>query len=782
LLYCDQHFVEEINILKKLNHENIILMLDSFETETDFCVVMEYAQGELFEILEDDKKLPEKEVAKIAKQLVRALLYLHTNRVIHRDMKPQNILIGSDGAIKLCDFGFARVMSCNTMVLTSIKGTPLYMAPELVQEQPYNHTADLWSLGVILYELVVGKPPFYTNNFFSLIQFIVKDPVKFPPTISQNFKSFLRGLLNKTPSQRLDWPKLAEHPFVAETEEEKLQRQEMLSQSIGRQRLERFDELVNKTKQAPVPLTARRQKPKTPRQNGNVGNNSAPRKKIDSGKRVTLTVLETMAKNDKEIVNIVNNPGALDTLSSTLNVSASEYEKSSGPVKSALKITIKALEYTVQNAHANDELAENISESNIVRSLLGLTKEFSTCRFDAQPVLLDSLQALNLALKSGSGDSPRVLEAFYPQVDALINYRYDAACGVQTKSLECITELFRHASRIPFQTAEVLEKMKESSAYPSVVRCLDYMNKQTQKVNIANLKLLSLQALEAISEIVHPVEGEVLPFPAVISDPVQNISDAVTECPQDVTVRHTVAAILLQKYFVPKVAEYLSSKDTKSRIFALRILYQCSRFNIEFAKYLGSDKELYSVIFGILQNKIDSGGRDLLNEQELAILVASNILRENQALGKVLEASIVTLMDKFGYMSDARYRSIVLYLLAMIAHCDAKSKTLVTNHFYNSAGFLKCSDILNKDFTEYSQRIEGSGFGFPDIGLLDGVMHLLNELAEPSLCKDFSGKLADTGLWKAYCNRMQRLDTASELSIDGLKSAISFAYKLAAHR
>lgn len=136
-------------------------------------------------------------------------------------MKPQNILIGSDGAIKLCDFGFARVMSCNTMVLTSIKGTPLYMAPELVQEQPYNHTADLWSLGVILYELVVGKPPFFTNNFFSLIQFIVKDPVKYPPYISPPMKSFLRGLLNKAPKQRLDWPKLLDHPFVRETKEER---------------------------------------------------------------------------------------------------------------------------------------------------------------------------------------------------------------------------------------------------------------------------------------------------------------------------------------------------------------------------------------------------------------------------------------------------------------------------------------------------------------------------------------------------------------------------------
>ena len=106
---------------------------------------MWHIAGELFEILEDDQSLPEATVQSIAKQLVRALHYLHTNRVIHRDMKPQNILIGANGVVKLCDFGFARAMSSNTMVLTSIKGTPLYMAPELVQEQPYNHTVRIIS-------------------------------------------------------------------------------------------------------------------------------------------------------------------------------------------------------------------------------------------------------------------------------------------------------------------------------------------------------------------------------------------------------------------------------------------------------------------------------------------------------------------------------------------------------------------------------------------------------------------------------------------------------------
>ncbi|EIE26434.1 Pkinase-domain-containing protein [Coccomyxa subellipsoidea C-169] len=216
---------QEIEILRGLRHENIIQMLDSFETEEEFCVVTEFAQGELFEVLEDDKTLPEEEVRSIAKQLVRALHYLHSNRIIHRDMKPQNVLIGAHGCVKLCDFGFARAMSCSTLVVTSIKGTPLYMAPELVQEQPYNHTADLWSLGVILYELFVGQPPFYTTSIYSLIHQIVQDSVKYPPEMSREFRGFLKGLLNKYPAKRLSWPQLLEHPFVAEAPEERQMRE-----------------------------------------------------------------------------------------------------------------------------------------------------------------------------------------------------------------------------------------------------------------------------------------------------------------------------------------------------------------------------------------------------------------------------------------------------------------------------------------------------------------------------------------------------------------------------
>ena len=237
---------QEIEILRNLRHENIVLMLDYFETDEQMVVVTEFAQGELFEVLEDDKALPEDEVRSIARQLVHALHYLHSNRVIHRDMKPQNVLLGANSRVMLCDFGFARAMSQHTTVLTSVKGTPLYMPPELVQEQPYNHTADLWSLGIILYELFCGKPPFFTQNIYSLVRrlgslrplvssrikpplpltrsrpptpaqvhMIVHEDVTFPSSMSPEFTSFLAGLLTKRPDRRLSWPHLLHHPFLA---------------------------------------------------------------------------------------------------------------------------------------------------------------------------------------------------------------------------------------------------------------------------------------------------------------------------------------------------------------------------------------------------------------------------------------------------------------------------------------------------------------------------------------------------------------------------------------
>ena len=205
----------ELAILQSLDHPNIILMLDCFETAKDVVLVTEYAHGELFQILLDDKALPEGVVQSVARQLVAALHYLHSHRIVHRDMKPQNVLVGSGGTVKLADFGFARQMSASTIMLTSIKGTPLYLAPEIFHDQAYEYKADLWGLGVMLYELCAGRPPFYANSLHALMKLIMEEDITYPTTFSPPMVDFLSSILVRNPTERAGWPALLHHPWVA---------------------------------------------------------------------------------------------------------------------------------------------------------------------------------------------------------------------------------------------------------------------------------------------------------------------------------------------------------------------------------------------------------------------------------------------------------------------------------------------------------------------------------------------------------------------------------------
>ena len=215
---------KEWSILKTLNHENIVTAIEAFETKIEtskvppsLVLVTEFVDGGNLAVLMSlyPKGLDSERVKNLTIDLLCALHFLHRQRILHRDLKPQNVLIEkASGKAKLADFGFARNMSYNTMVLTSIKGTPLYMAPELIEEKPYDFKADLWSAGAILYEASFGYSPFQTNSLFTLIKKIRNEKVDWPDSDDHQNKSLLQGLLEKDPKRRLNWPDVLQHSYL----------------------------------------------------------------------------------------------------------------------------------------------------------------------------------------------------------------------------------------------------------------------------------------------------------------------------------------------------------------------------------------------------------------------------------------------------------------------------------------------------------------------------------------------------------------------------------------
>ncbi|CRL00786.1 CLUMA_CG014040, isoform A [Clunio marinus] len=207
---------QEAIIHQNLKHPNIIQLFDSIETDKELVFVCEYAVSDLHKLLAKQGSLGEKRTQKFSCDIISALNYLHSHRILHRDLKPPNILLDVGDKAKLCDFGLARNMTLRTQVLTSIKGTPLYMAPEVLDCRGYGHQADLWSLGIIIYEMLTGETPFQAKNIMQLICLIQGSRINWPTFLSTSCISFLQGLLVNDPQKRMKWNEILNHKFVKE--------------------------------------------------------------------------------------------------------------------------------------------------------------------------------------------------------------------------------------------------------------------------------------------------------------------------------------------------------------------------------------------------------------------------------------------------------------------------------------------------------------------------------------------------------------------------------------
>ena len=194
-------FNKEIDILKLLNHTNIIKFKDCYIDEKYICIITEYCNGGSLKALIGSYN-NEYDVRHIVKQIIEGIQYLDDVKIMHRDIKPDNILIGNDNIIKIIDFGFSVEVKESDLYST-ICGTPLYMSPELLQSKEYSKSSDLWSIGIIAYELFHHIHPFGTpKNIVELLGNIKQNKILYKSNISWNFLQFIDSLLQIEPSDR----------------------------------------------------------------------------------------------------------------------------------------------------------------------------------------------------------------------------------------------------------------------------------------------------------------------------------------------------------------------------------------------------------------------------------------------------------------------------------------------------------------------------------------------------------------------------------------------------
>uniref|UniRef100_A0A3P9K404 Protein kinase C n=1 Tax=Oryzias latipes TaxID=8090 RepID=A0A3P9K404_ORYLA len=185
-------------------HPYLTQLYCCFQTRDRLFFVMEYVNGgDLMFQIQRSRKFDEPRSRFYAAEVTSALMFLHRNGVIYRDLKLDNILLDAEGHCKLADFGMCKEGIMNGVTTTTFCGTPDYIAPEILQELEYGASVDWWALGVLMYEMMAGQPPFEADNEDDLFESILHDDVLYPVWLSKDAVSILRAFMTKNPSKRL---------------------------------------------------------------------------------------------------------------------------------------------------------------------------------------------------------------------------------------------------------------------------------------------------------------------------------------------------------------------------------------------------------------------------------------------------------------------------------------------------------------------------------------------------------------------------------------------------
>ncbi|XP_030634377.1 serine/threonine-protein kinase PAK 4 [Chanos chanos] len=208
----------EVVIMRDYHHENVVEMYNSYLVGDELWVVMEFLEGGALTDIVTHTRMNEEQIATVCLSVLRALSVLHSQGVIHRDIKSDSILLTHDGRVKLSDFGFCAQVSKEVQRRKSLVGTPYWMAPELISRLPYGQEVDIWSLGVMVIEMVDGEPPYFNEPPLKAMKMIrdnLPPKLKNLHKVSPLLKGFLDRMLVRDPAQRATASELLKHPFLS---------------------------------------------------------------------------------------------------------------------------------------------------------------------------------------------------------------------------------------------------------------------------------------------------------------------------------------------------------------------------------------------------------------------------------------------------------------------------------------------------------------------------------------------------------------------------------------
>lgn len=226
----DYEQIESAKLEKFITHETdhpfIVKMYYLFQNDVRVYFLLEYVPGgELFKHIVENKRIPEERAQFFGASVALAIGHLHQSKILYRDLKPENVLIGQDGYICLTDFGLSRMLEKDELAM-SFCGTPEYLAPEMIMGEGHDQAVDWWALGVLIYEMIVGIPPFYHKKREVMFRMIKEKSIKYPDLkrhgiyISDEAKDLINQLMMKDPTQRLGTrpgevgvDKVMGHPF-----------------------------------------------------------------------------------------------------------------------------------------------------------------------------------------------------------------------------------------------------------------------------------------------------------------------------------------------------------------------------------------------------------------------------------------------------------------------------------------------------------------------------------------------------------------------------------------